>query len=59
MVDYLSGVRQSKIVMAKDIVCTLASSSNMENRRRVADVLGVDRRNLKRGMERRFLLDTQ
>lgn len=59
MVDHLIGVRQSKIVMAKDIVCTLASSSNMGSRRSVADVLGVDRRNLKRGMDRRLLLDTQ
>ena len=47
MADHLLGVRQSKIVMAKDIVCTLASSSNMGSRRSVADVLGVDRRNLK------------
>ena len=59
MADHLLGVRQSKIVMAKDIVCTLASSSNMGSRRSVADVLGVDRRNLKRGMQRRLLLDTQ
>ena len=59
MVDHLIGNLQSKIVMAKDIVCTLASSSNMGSKRSVADVLGVDRRNLKRGMDRRLLLDTQ
>ena len=52
-------MRESKIVMAKDIVCTLAASSNMGSNRRVADLIGVDRRNLRRGMERRLLLDTQ
>lgn len=63
MTDHLLGARQSKIVMAKDIVCTLASSSNMGSNmgsnRRIADLIGVDRRNLKRGMERRLLLDTR
>ena len=59
MIDHLTAVRESKIVMAKDIVCTLAASSNMGSNRRVADLIGVDRRNLRRGMERRLLLDTQ
>jgi len=59
MIDHLIGVKQFKIVMAKDIVCTLTSSSNMGSNRGVANLIGVDRRNLRRGMERRLLLDTQ
>jgi len=59
MIDHLTGVRESKIVMAKDIVCTLAASSKLGSNRGVADLIGVDRKNLRRGMERRLLLDTQ
>lgn len=59
MIDHLTGVRESKIVMAKDIVCTLAASSKLGSNRGVADLIGVDRRNLKKGMERRLLLETQ
>lgn len=57
--DHLVGVRPSNVVMAKDIVCTFAASANLRSTRSVASVLGVDRRNIKRAMHRRVLLDTK
>jgi hypothetical protein len=41
----------TKIVVAKDIVCTLISSNNLHNNKAIARVLGVDRRNIKRGWD--------
>jgi hypothetical protein len=60
----LVGLCQSKLVMAKDIVCTLATSANIiesgiNSGRGIARLLGVDKRNIKRGMERQILLDIQ
>jgi hypothetical protein len=40
-------------VMAKDIICTLASSKNMTSSRSIAKVLGVDHWNIKKGVVRR------
>jgi hypothetical protein len=44
--------------MAKNIVCTFASSQSIMNNREVAKVLGVDTRNIKKAFERWLLLDT-
>jgi hypothetical protein len=44
--DHLVGVKQSKLVMTKDILCTLASTSEVGRGRVVARLLGVDRRNI-------------
>jgi hypothetical protein len=55
--DHLVGVRQSKFIMAKDILCTLASSSQVGNRRGVAGLLGVDKRNITKGRSRRLILN--
>jgi hypothetical protein len=47
----------SKLVMAKDIVYTFASSQ-MGSNKRVIRVLGVDRENIKKGCKQKLLLDT-
>jgi hypothetical protein len=39
---YLARSKKSHLVMAKDIICTLASSENMTSSRSLAEVLGVD-----------------
>jgi hypothetical protein len=51
------GVKQSKLIMAKDILCTFASTSEVESGRGMAGLLGVDRRNISRARGRRVLLD--
>jgi hypothetical protein len=45
MRDHLVGSKPSKIVIAKDILCTFASSSDVGSGRGFAGLLGVDRRN--------------
>jgi hypothetical protein len=56
--DHLVGIKQSKLVMAKDILCTFASSSEVGSGRWLAGLLGVDRRNISRARGRRLLLDS-
>ena len=55
--DHLVGVKPSKIVMAKDILCTFASSSQVGSGRGLAGLLGVDRRNISKARSRRQVLD--
>jgi hypothetical protein len=43
--------------MAKDILCTLASSSQIGSGRGVAGLLEVERRNITKGRSRRLILD--
>ena len=57
MREHLLGVKPSKIVMAKDILCTFASSSVAGSGRGLAAVLGVDRRNISKARSRRLVLD--
>jgi hypothetical protein len=45
--------------MAKDIVCMLASFQSLGSSRGLAKALGVDRRNIKKAIMRRVLMDTQ
>jgi len=52
MINHLARVKKSKIVMAKDIVYTLATSSNLRSKRGVVDLIGVDMKNLRRSIER-------
>jgi hypothetical protein len=59
MTSHLTGERPSQSLMAKDIVCTLASSQSLGSSRGLARALGVDRRNIKKAIMRRVLLDTQ
>jgi hypothetical protein len=58
MATHLTGVHPSHSLMAKDIVCTLASSQSAGSSRGLAKVLGVDRRNIKKAIQRREMLDT-
>ena len=55
--DHLVGVKVSKIVMAKDILCTFSSSSQVGSGRGLAKLLGVDRRNISKARSRRQILD--
>jgi hypothetical protein len=54
MASHLIGVRPSHSLMAKDIVCTLASSHSVGSSRGLAKVLGI-----KKAIMRKVLLDTQ
>jgi hypothetical protein len=58
MRDHLVGSKPSKIVMAKDILCTFASSSDVGNRRGFAGLLGADRRNFQKARGRRLVIDS-
>ena len=55
--DHLVGVKASKIVMAKDILCTFASSSQVGSGRGLVGLLEVDRRNISKARSRRQILD--
>lgn len=57
--SHLKGPRKAKVVMAKDIICTFAAGSSVGSSRMIHGVLGLDRRNLKKGVERRLQLDAQ
>jgi hypothetical protein len=50
------GARKSEIVVAKDIVCTFATWESLGSSRAVTRVFGIDRRNIKKGLERRLQL---
>ncbi len=47
---HLLGSRKTKLVVAKDIFCTLASSQYVSSNKGVAKMLGVDKRNIKKTM---------
>jgi hypothetical protein len=58
--SHLVGVQQPKLVLAKDIVCTLATSSKPSRSKRcITIILGVDRWNIKKATKRQVLLDIQ
>jgi hypothetical protein len=57
MKDHLVGVYQSKIVMAKDILCALATNSKVGNRKGLAGILEVNRKNILWARDRGFTLD--
>ncbi len=57
--NYVVGQKKSQIVVAKDIVCMLASSQlGCKKINGFAKALDVDRCNIKKAMERRLQLDT-
>jgi hypothetical protein len=45
-------------MMAKNIACTFAFNQLLGSNKEVAKVLGVDRMNIKKGVERHMMLDT-
>jgi hypothetical protein len=50
--------RKSKLIMVKDIVCTLASSQSITKKRVVTRVLGVHKQNIPKAMLRHAQLNT-
>ena len=54
---HLVGLRKAKSVLAKNIVTTFAVALGIGSQRDVAGLLGVDRRNIKKALARRVLLD--
>ena len=56
---HLARSKKSHVVMAKDIICTLASSEHMTSSKSVAEVLGVNRCNIRKGVNRRVQLDLE
>jgi hypothetical protein len=59
MREHLVENRQSKVVLAKNIVCAFASSGSLlTSTRGVGVILGIDRQNIWRGIDRRIVLDT-
>ena len=56
---HLKGPRKAKVVMAKDIICTFAARSSVGTGRMIQGVLGLDRRSVKKGIQRRLQLDAQ
>jgi hypothetical protein len=60
LITHLVGQCQSKLVMAKDIMCTFDSSSQLgKSGKGIAWILGINMCNMKKGMQRRLLLDMQ
>ena len=57
--DHIVGVKASKIVMAKDILCTFASSSQVGSGRKLVGLLGLVRRNISKARSRRQILDAR
>jgi len=44
--------QSSKLAMENDIVCTFASFQSISNNRETTKVLGVNKRNIKKGYEK-------
>jgi len=59
MHNHLVGLRKGKTIMVKNIVTTFAVALEIGSGRGVARLLGVDRRNIKKALARRILLDTK
>ncbi len=54
---HLTRQQKSQIVVVKVIVCMLASSSIVSNKKGIAKILGVDKRNIRKALNRRVQLD--
>jgi hypothetical protein len=59
MTSHFTRAHPAQSLLAKDIVCMLASSQSVGSSRGLARVLGVDMQNLRKAKVRRVLLDTQ
>jgi hypothetical protein len=58
MNTHLVGPWQSKVTMAKDIVCTFVASQSINSGKCLVKMFCVDKRNIKKGLVLRVLLDT-
>ena len=59
MQSHLVGLRKARTVQAKNIVTTFAVAPGVGSGRGVAEILGVDRRNIKKALARRILIDNK
>lgn len=59
MILYFTRVRLSDSLMAKDIIFILTSSQSLMSNIDFVKVLGVDKRNIRKAIIRRVLMDTQ
>jgi hypothetical protein len=55
---HLKGQRKSDLVISREIVCILTSSSSNGNSKGVTRVLGVDKHNIRKALGRGVQLDT-
>jgi hypothetical protein len=58
LLSHLKGQKTLPIVMVKDIVCTLAMFEKTYSNKQVAQILGVDCRNIMEDVERKQFLNT-
>jgi hypothetical protein len=49
--NHLVGPNHTQLVVAKSIICMIASSSSIGSSKGVAKVLGVDKRNIRKALE--------
>jgi hypothetical protein len=56
--EHMIGFQSFKLVMAKEIVCTLAAFGSRGSNKGTTRTLGVDRRNINKGVEKHMLLNT-
>lgn len=57
--NHLTCPRNFKLVMVKDIICTLASTQSISNKKVIAKVLGVDKFNISKTLLRCTQLDSK
>jgi hypothetical protein len=55
--NHLVGPKKTQLVVAKNIICMLASGSLIGSSRNVVKVLGVDKRNIRKALERCVQMD--
>lgn len=55
--SHLIGQKSSKTILAKDIICTLATSQSIGSSKEVVKILGVDKKNIKITIRWRDLLN--
>jgi hypothetical protein len=59
MILHFTRVRPSDSLMAKDIIFILASAQSLVSSISLVKVLGVDKKNIRKAIMRRVLMDTQ
>ena len=57
MKDHLVGIKNCKLVMAKDILCTFALVLDVGSGWKMAHLLGMERKNIAKAQGRRSTLD--
>lgn len=55
--NHVASHQPFKLILAKDSICTLASFQSIRSSQETTKILGVDKRNIKKGVERCVLLE--